>query len=379
MSRFLRALLLFTFAFHIPFLLAAHAVAVSFGWPIPWLLALAVTGLGIALFAGRARGLMPDRKQKASLARAFDIPYFVHWCACVFTVLPSIVGTLVLLAIDLARGGGAALHGAFYGWTYVAGLVVCGYGILIRRRWFHTVAIDVPVTGLAKSYDGYRVAHLSDLHIGSFTPKSWGLKWAGASNAAMPDLVAVTGDLVTSGVDFHGDIAEVIGALKAKDGVVVSMGNHDYFGEGEPLISLLRATGARVLRNESMLLDNGAGKLHVAAIDDTWTRRADIDRALTDKPAGVATMLLAHDPAQFPLAAERGVALTIAGHTHGGQIAVPFLGRWLSLSHLAHKFHIGLYRDGNAALYVHPGLGTTGPPMRLGVAPAVVILTLRAT
>ena len=75
---------------------------------------------------------------------------------------------------------------------------------------------------------------------------------------------------------------------------------------------------------------------------------------------------------------EHGVALTLAGHTHGGQIALPFLYRWVSLARIAHRFNVGLYRKGDSWLYVHPGLGTTGPPMRLGVAPAVVILTLRA-
>jgi uncharacterized protein len=103
-----------------------------------------------------------------------------------------------------------------------------------------------------------------------------------------------------------------------------------------------------------------------------------MDLALAERPSGVATVLLAHDPEQFPKAVARGVALTLAGHTHGGQIAVPFLGRWFSFSHIAHNFHIGLYRDGRSALYVHPGLGTTGPPIRIGVAPAVVILTLRS-
>ena len=196
----------------------------------------------------------------------------------------------------------------------------------------------------------------------------------------------VTGDLVTSGTLFYDDIAAVVGDLRAKDGVLVSMGNHDYFGDGEPLVEKLRASGARVLRNEGYLLERGAagapGEPHglwLSAIDDTWTRRDDMDRALDKCPHTASSILLAHDPARFPAAAAKGVALTLSGHTHGGQVAVPFLAKTLSLSHLAHKFHLGLYRIGRSTLYVHPGLGTTGPPMRLGVAPAVVVLTLRAT
>jgi len=155
------------------------------------------------------------------------------------------------------------------------------------------------------------------------------------------------------------------------------MGNHDYFGEGE-LISLLTARGARVLRNEGVVLERGDARLYLAAIDDTWTKRDDMARALADRPANAPAILLAHDPERFTAAAKRDVALTLSGHTHGGQIAVPFLYRWLSLSHLTHHFHVGLYERGKAKLYVHPGLGTTGPPMRLGIAPEVVMITLRA-
>jgi hypothetical protein len=89
-------------------------------------------------------------------------------------------------------------------------------------------------------------------------------------------------------------------------------------------------------------------------------------------------LLLAHDPERFDQAAEAGVELVLSGHTHGGQIAVPFLARFIGLANLAHRYRLGFYRRGRSTLYVHPGLGTTGPPFRLGVAPEVSILVLRA-
>jgi len=238
--------------------------------------------------------------------------------------------------------------------------------------------VDVPIRGLDRRLDGFRIAHLSDLHIGTLTPKSMGERWTRAANERAPDIAVVTGDMVTSGIAYHKDIAEVVATLKAKSGVYVSMGNHDYFGEGEPLITLINERGPRVLRNEGTRIERNGASLYLAAIDDTWTKRDDMAAALRDKPADMPAILLAHDPDRFPQAAERGVALTLSGHTHGGQIAFPFLSRWVSLSHIAHRFHLGLYKRGEAWLYVHPGLGTTGPPMRLGVAPAVVMLTLRA-
>jgi hypothetical protein len=96
--------------------------------------------------------------------------------------------------------------------------------------------------------------------------------------------------MVSSGVDFHDDIAHVIGSLRAEDGVYVSMGNHDYFGDGEPLITLLRAKGAIVLRNEGTTVTRGKAQLFVAGVDDTWTRRADLGRALEQREPGAFTL-----------------------------------------------------------------------------------------
>ena len=254
-------------------------------------------------------------------------------------------------------------------------LALSAYGIVVRRRVFVTRRVDVAIEGLDPSLDGYRIVQLSDLHIGALTPKSWGMRWVRAANALGADLAVVTGDMVTSGTAFHHDIAEVVGALRAKDGTLVSMGNHDYFGgDGEPLMSLLARAGVRVLRNEGYVLRDA---LYVAAIDDTWTRRDDMHAALETRPRDMPALLLAHDPDEFGAAASRGVDLVLSGHTHGGQIALPFFAKQVNLSKLSHHHHIGIYRQGKSTLYVHPGLGTTGPPIRLGVAPAIVEITLR--
>ena len=133
-----------------------------------------------------------------------------------------------------------------------------------------------------------------------------------------------------------------------------------------------------MLRNEGELIEHDGKRVYLAAIDDTWTKRDDLARALEGKPEGTSTILLSHDPERFPHAAEKEVELTLSGHTHGGQIAVPFLWRWFSLAHISHHYAVDLYNEGRSWLYVHPGLGTTGPPIRLGIAPAVVLLTLRA-
>jgi predicted MPP superfamily phosphohydrolase len=376
-SRFLRIVLAITVLMHLPVALAVGEVARWAHAPSAALIGWAWAALGSAMFVGRVRAAYPDRRRSELEIRLVDIPYFIHWCAALWTLIPAALATVVSPIVDLVRGVPVALPVGFYAWAYLSGLVICAYGILVRRKWVRVVERDAHVEGLDPRLEGLRIAHLSDLHIGAHTPRAWGLRWAAAAIDRKPDLAVVTGDLVTSGQEFHADVASVIGALRARLGVYVSMGNHDYFGDGEPLVTLLRAQGVRVLRNEGVELDHGGAPVWLAAIDDTWTRRDDIASAMRDRPDGSTAVVLAHDPDAFDEAADAGADIVLSGHTHGGQIALPFLARAANLASFTHKYILGFYRRGRALLYVHPGLGCTGPPIRIGVAPEVTILVLR--
>lgn len=374
-ARFFRFLVGATALVHVPVALGVGELATRLG--LPRYLGVLWAAAGVALFVVRVRASIPDRRAGSAGRAALDIPYFIHWCAAAWMLIPSVVATIAAPIVSLARSMPFELPMGVYMWSYLSGLVVCGYGILVRRRWYRVVEREVAIPGLAPGLVGMRIAHLSDLHIGGLTPRSWGVAWARAANAREPDLAVVTGDLVTSGTDFHDDVADVIGELRAKLSVVVSMGNHDYFGDGEALASVLRDRGVSVLRNEGVVLERHGAKLWLAAIDDTWTRRDDVARAMKGRPDGAMTILLAHDPASFNGASDAGADLVLSGHTHGGQVAMPFAPRAVSLAMFAYPYRLGLYHRGRSVLYVHPGLGTTGPPMRLGVAPEVTILVLQ--
>ena len=380
MTRFRKILLTVTVVAHAPFVVASAELLRRLGVRamVAWCMGLALGAAGVYAFGGRANHAGEDWHRPWWQTWLVDLPYFWHWCACLFCVVPSVVYLVLEPVIDLARGAPIGPAPGFFMWTYVVGLVVCGYGCTFRRWFFVVRKVEVKVRGLDARFDGFTMAQLSDLHIGALTPLWWGMRWARATNAAAADIVVVTGDMVTSGVAFHEDIAELMGSLRGKEGVYAIMGNHDYFGEGEPLVSLLKGKGVSVLRNEGVVLEREGARLFLAGIDDTWTKRANMDAALAERPDGVPTVLLAHDPEGFKEAAERKVDVVLSGHTHGGQVALPFLGRYVNASKLAHSFHIGLYTLGDSTLFVHPGLGTTGPPMRLGVAPAVALVTLRA-
>ena len=306
-----------------------------------------------------------------SPARLYGVlwPFFVWWTVALLFALmaPFLLGiahfSFVTRNAVLAVGVAVAALGA-------AGAF--GQRPRLRTR-------DIDIVGLPDAFDGFRVAQISDLHCGPFASGARVDSWVAEVNRLEPDLIAVTGDLIANGSAFVSVVATALGALRARSGVFASMGNHDYFTDGEALAAAIEGAGLTLLRNRGVEISRGDARIFVAGVDDTWTRRQDFDLALADRPAGMPTLLLAHDPALFPEAAARGVALTLSGHTHGGQLGLPFFARTINLARLITRFTTGFYRLGDASLYVNRGLGTTGPPVRVGVRPEIGLLTLRRT
>ncbi|HEX8823493.1 MAG TPA: metallophosphoesterase [Archangium sp.] len=287
------------------------------------------------------------------------------WSAC-------LVFDLLMLPASLAVQAGMPM-GATWG---LAGALALGVGVdavLGRPRLRKRV---VRVEGLLPELDGYRIGQISDVHCGPHVPESRVSSWVARLNALDLDLVTITGDLITHGSSHVEAVARALGGLRAKDGAFACMGNHDYFTDGEHLIRELERGGLTVLRNRGVVVKRGGARLYVAGVDDTWTSRHDLARALAGRPEGIPTVLLAHDPDLFPEAQARAVELTLSGHTHGGQLAVPGVRR-LSLARFITRWTAGLYRQGRSWLYVNRGAGTTGPPARLGAPPELAVITLR--
>ncbi len=296
-------------------------------------------------------------------------PFFAWWVAAAsFALLALAIAPLAAL-LDLPMRPLAAATGAL--------ALAIGLRSIWRRP--RVVRVDLGFPDLPAAFDGYRIAQISDVHCGPFAPEKRVSSWCWRASHLGADLVAVTGDLIASGTSHIEAVARALGGLEAPDGVVACMGNHDYFGAGEPLVLALERHGLRVLRNTSDVLSRGDASLVIAGVDDTWTGRAQLPRALAGSPAGSFPILLAHDPDMFPEAARLGVRLTLSGHTHGGQIGVPFLARRWNLARIATRFTAGLYHNGPSMLYVNRGVGTSGPPIRVGVPAEITLFTLRRT
>lgn len=322
------------------------------------------------------RKAMPEQPLSRPVLHGLVLPFFV-WFVGVALLLPLAPLLLLLsLVLEVVAGSAAGVWLDYGAAFFTLGSLLLGfYAVYIRRHWVEVTRQEVELAGLPASFDGYRIVQLSDLHIGNFARLKTLEKWVKLAHAQKPDLIVLTGDLVTSGDAFVPTLLAGLKQLKAPDGVAYCPGNHDYWAS-QGFFSALEQAGVQVLRNTGRYLVRQEELIYLAGVDDTWTRQHDLKAALASRFEPVPTVLLSHDPALFPQAAQLGIALTLSGHTHGGQWAIPFKPVW-NLSARVFPYTVGLYQKGAARLYVNRGLGTTGPPARIGAAPELSVFVLR--
>src|SRR5512146_3096666 len=264
--------------------------------------------------------------------------------------------------------------------TVMAGLLVAGYVGSHRLVVRH---VDAYVPGLGTSFDGLRIAQLSDLHVGPHSSRRFLDRVARTTRDLTPDIVAVTGDLIDDRAEDVAVYARVFGDLDAPHGVFVIPGNHDVYAGWDAVEHGLRERRlGTVLVNEAHMIRRGIEEIAIVGTGDPaggWrggSRAApDIDRALADVPDNATVIAFAHNPALWPSLASRGVALTLSGHTHWGQFALPGLGWSLASPFLEHA--MGAHVREDALLYISPGTGYWGIPFRIGARPEVTLVTLR--
>ena len=343
------------------------------------LVASAVAGVLYFATVGRFLAQMRDEPRPRWITRWIDQPLFAHFGASVCALLMSPVCGVAVLAITQLRGtalGTLELWRLAEVYAFAIGLCVSAWAIWVERRFVRVRQVTVKIADLPAELEGYRIAQLSDLHVGSFDPKARALEWVALSNGLAPDLAVVTGDLVTSGSGFYKDVAEALAELRATDGVLVSMGNHDQ-SHNDELTRLIAERGPLVLRNATHVVRRGGAELIIAGLDGRVAPLADVARVIHSFVGSAPVVLLAHYPWVFEPAVAAGIDLVLAGHTHGGQLGVPFLSQRFNLARLTGQRSRGLVLSGKTAMYVNAGLGTTGPPMRLAVPPEIALITLR--
>ncbi|HEU5469712.1 MAG TPA: metallophosphoesterase [Actinophytocola sp.] len=254
-----------------------------------------------------------------------------------------------------------------------AGLV--GTGMVAALGPPELTRVRVPLRRLNPGLAGYRIAVVSDIHLGALRGRGHTERIVRMINEADPDLIAVVGDVVDGTVAELGAAAAPLRDLSARDGAFLVTGNHEYYSGYQPWLTELERLGLHPLRNERTTISRGGAEFDLAGVNDVNGRSfgdgPDFDAALSGRDTGHPVVLLAHQPVQVAGAAERDVDLQLSGHTHGGQL-YPFH----HVVRLAQPAVAGLSKVDDTWLYVTRGAGFWGPPVRVGAPPEITMVEL---
>ena len=275
----------------------------------------------------------------------------------------------------------------------VGAAATVGDGVIFEANRPQLVSIEVPLTRLAASWDGFRIAQLSDLHYDDHFSVVPLRKAIAIVNHLQPDLVVLTGDFVTSplrdprrrntrrgaraAAKAIEPCAELLAQLRAQSGVLAILGNHDVSADAPHVTAVLQSYAIPVLCNRSIPLEREGSRLWLSGVDDVLEGKPNLDLTLSGIPPDEPVVLLAHEPDWADSVVKRPVDLQISGHSHGGQIRLPLIGAPY-LPVLGRKYPWGLRRIGPLTLYTNCGIGTIRIAMRLNCPPEVTLFTLRS-
>lgn len=316
------------------------------------------------------------------ILRHFSVPLWT-WLECA-----SLVETIGLVGIVLAlpfwrripqfnparrrllQSAGAALC--------IAPLAAASVG-LVRRNRFRLSEVQIPIPNLPKDLDGLRVVQITDIHLSPFLSERELAAAIDMANETQAHLAVVTGDLITRVGDPLDACLRQLARLRAASGILGCLGNHEiYTGTQNYVAEQGRRIGIDFLRRQARQLRFGNATINVAGIDYQRMHKPYLVGMEQLVAPGTLNILLSHNPDVFPVAAAQGYQLTVAGHTHGGQVDVEILHQHMNVARYFTPYVQGLYRRGDSSVYVSNGLGTIGVPVRLGAPAEVSVLRLCA-
>jgi predicted MPP superfamily phosphohydrolase len=276
--------------------------------------------------------------------------------------------------------------------AYLAGalpLLGASYGFAAGRFRYQVQKIDVPIPNLPEGLDGLKIVQLSDIHIGDFMPRDEVQRAVAMANELEADLAVVTGDFISNEFDPLEDCIRELSRLRAPLGTWGCNGNHEIYARAEASAQqLFQQYGMKLLRQENVEIAKDGAKFNLIGVDyqrDHMTRgpRGPMLQGIESLiRRDIPNVLLSHNPNSFRRAAELGIELSLAGHTHGGQVKFEIVDHSITPARLITDFVAGLYHlpqpsGTRSSLYVNRGLGTFGMPVRLGVPPEITLLTLK--
>jgi predicted MPP superfamily phosphohydrolase len=263
---------------------------------------------------------------------------------------------------------------------YAVPVMAAGFGVFIARTQFKLKEIGIPVRNLPADLDGLRIVQLSDIHLGPFLEERELDRVIDMANETRAHVAVVTGDIITSVDDLLTKCLERLTRLRAEAGVLGCLGNHEFVAECEVRA---KREGALLdldfLRGESRQLRFGSANLNIVGVDHQHRSHRYLTGVGALVRPGETNILLSHNPDVFPVAADLGFDVTLAGHTHGGQVTAEILSQHLNLARFLTPYVYGPYQRDSSSIYVTSGIGTVGIPARIGASPEVALIRLCAT
>jgi predicted MPP superfamily phosphohydrolase len=246
----------------------------------------------------------------------------------------------------------------------------------LEPEWLSLERLQIPIRKLHSALEGFRIVQLSDFHLFPFTNIELVREAVEAANKLSPDMVLLTGDYVLSKADSIFELAPALAGLNAKYGIFACLGNHDLWTDQAVVRVGFKESGLPLLINSGVSIGVGRSAIYVAGLDDGWSGKPDLSRALESSPNGIPVVLLHHEP-DFADANSRDerVTLQLSGHSHGGQVRLPLIGSFV-LPDYGRKYDMGLYRVNDMWLYTNRGIGVIAPPVRFNCRPEVTEITL---
>jgi uncharacterized protein len=250
---------------------------------------------------------------------------------------------------------------------------------IVRRNRFRVTEVPVAIRNLPRDLEGLRIVQITDIHLSPFLSEREFAAAIDMANETRANIALVTGDLITRPGDPLDACLHQLARLRADAGVLGCLGNHEIYADTENYVTQQgRLIGIEFLRHQARQLRFGNAVINFAGVDYQRMHKPYLIGAQELIVPGALNVMLSHNPDVFPVAAAQGYDLTIAGHTHGGQVDVEILHQHLDVARYFTPFVQGLYRRDNASVYVSNGLGTIGVPVRLGAPPEVSVLRLCA-
>ena len=311
--------------------------------------------------------------------------WWATWLQCA-----GIVETLCLMgasiALPLTRRAAPRFQPARRNFLQAAGaglslapVAGTAFGIITRNR-FQVSEVHIPVPNLPKDLDGLKIVQLSDIHLSPFLSERELARAIDMANETRAQIALVTGDLITRQGDPLDACLGQLARLRADAGLFGCLGNHEIYTESEDYVTAQgHRLGIEFLRQEARGLRFGGAAINIAGVDYQRKRYPYLKGAEKLVAPGTLNILLSHNPDVFPVAARQGFDVTIAGHTHGGQVDFELLHQHMNAARYFTPYVRGLYREGKSFVYVSSGLGTIGVPVRIGAPPEISLLRLCAT